>query len=111
MEGITIRNTVGALVLAGLFAGCSQHSVQSEATGVTSVAATESAVLLVSLSDGSVIQQSVELDADFCMKTASAPETTCFKRGPAIYDQAGRFVGHQMMQSEFVLYAAEKTSL
>jgi hypothetical protein len=106
------RRTLACATLAALFmAGCAQVPTAPERAASAPQAAESSTILLVSLSDGSVVQQTVKLDADFCMKSAAAPETTCFKEGPAIYNAEGILVGHEMVRTQVNLYGASETSL
>ena len=111
---LRLTSPVRAIIVTALVtiatAGCAQQAsvVSGNEDRVEKVA---QAVLLVSMSDGSIVQQTVPVDADFCMKSIAAPETTCFKAGPAIYDTDGVIVGHRMIRSEVNLYAAGSTSL
>jgi len=61
-------------------------------------------LLLVSLQDGSVIQQTVSLDADICFKTNGVSATTCLTRGEPIFDgDAGAIIGYQMNSTQIEL--------
>ena len=51
----------------------------------TEAEAEAGAMLLVSLADGQLVMQHVNVDADVCMKSNADPETRCFKRGEPIY--------------------------
>ena len=66
----------------------------------------QEAVLLVSLQDGTVIQQTISLDADICFKTNGRSATTCLTRGEPIFDQgAGAIIGYEMNSSQIELVA------
>ncbi|MEL7312760.1 MAG: hypothetical protein AAFN07_14695 [Pseudomonadota bacterium] len=105
---LSIRASIAAALIGTLFSGCAHQPAEVREKPV---ADPQGAILFVSMSDGSIIQQTVPLDADFCMKSVRAPETTCFKQGPAIHDADGIVVGHRMIRSEINLYAARTTSM
>ena len=60
-------------------------------------------LLLVSLQDGSVIQQTVDLGADICFKTNGDSATTCLTRGEPIIDAEAGIIGYQMNSSQIDL--------
>lgn len=60
-------------------------------------------MLLVSLDDGSLIRQDVSVDADVCMKSASAPQTVCFRRGAPIH-RDDQIIGYEMDRTEIELH-------
>lgn len=67
--------------------------------------ADDSTLLLVSLSDGSIISQRIEADADVCMKSNASPATTCLSRGEPLMDTTGQLViGYQMERTEIDLF-------
>ncbi len=61
-------------------------------------------VLLVSLADGSVIQQTINLDADICFKANGDAATTCLTRGePILGGEAETVIGYEMDTSHIAL--------
>lgn len=61
-------------------------------------------VLLVSLEDGSVIKQIVNLDADICFKQSSSTATTCLTEGMPIIDpQTNSVLGFEMVEKHIDL--------
>ncbi len=63
------------------------------------------ALLLVSLSDGQLVLQHIDVDADVCMKNNDGPETRCFKRGAPIYDaDSSTIVAYQLESRELSLH-------
>lgn len=85
----------GCLTLA-LVGGCAAQSPSAPPGYGT--------MLLVSLSDGSIIRQEIDVDADVCMKGNSEPLTTCLKRGEPVYDADGQsIVGYRMQREEIQL--------
>lgn len=64
------------------------------------------AILLVSLEDGSVVQQMIDSEADICFKSVSSSATTCFHQGAAIIDEeTNTVVGFEMREEEIELIA------
>lgn len=64
------------------------------------------ALLLVSLADGQLVMQHVNIDADVCMKSNANPETRCFKRGEPIYDaDASTIVAYHLEPKDLNLHA------
>ena len=62
------------------------------------------AMLLVSLRDGSIIQQRIQTDADICMKANDSSLTSCLKRGAPLLDASGQAViGYEMERTEIQL--------
>jgi hypothetical protein len=93
-------------LLAALFglwiAGCAMPSTDSTVAEVAP--ASRNATLLVSLNDGSIISQTVDIDADICMKSNSSPVTQCLRRGEPVYDpDGGTVIGYRMERSEIEL--------
>ena len=84
---------VASLSLSFLF-GCSHAPTQ--AANPTDRHGDGLTILLVSLEDGSIIRQSLDLDADICMKSLLSPATTCFTQGDAIVNSNGVIVGYEM---------------
>lgn len=99
-----------ALVLSSILflAACtSNFPMQDELSpaGAAAVAPTN-ALLLVSLDDGQLVMQHIDVDAEFCMKSNADPATRCFSRGEAIYDPTTHaLVAYQLEASELDLYA------
>ena len=93
---------VAALALAGLTA-CSHAPIQSEtktessAEVVQTSDAEHSTILLVSLEDGSIVRQTVELGADICVKALESATTTCLTQGEPIVNNSGIVVGYEML--------------
>ncbi len=66
-------------------------------------------ILLVSLDDGTVIKQTVNLTADLCFKLNSSSETTCLTQGEAIVDpDTNAIVGYEMIEDKIDLFAASE---
>lgn len=64
------------------------------------------ALLLVSLADGSVIRQDINIEADVCMKVNDDVATTCYTRGdPIMSADQQQVIGYRMDRSEISLYA------
>lgn len=63
-------------------------------------------ILLVSLEDGTVIRQTIDVDAEICFKQNSARLTTCFSQGAAIVDPATEeIIGYEMIEDQIDLIA------
>ncbi len=99
-----------ALVIASilLLGACASNfpveDKQPQAAATT--ASHPGALLLVSLEDGQLIMQHIDVDAEFCMKSNADPATRCFARGAAIYDPTtDTVVAYQLETSELDLYA------
>jgi hypothetical protein len=100
-----------AVTLAALGAGCASapEAEQADAAAEPAIVATsapvrEPATLLVSLSDGSIISQSIDVDADICMKANASPVTRCLSRGAPVYDSEGiTVIGYRMEPTEIEL--------
>jgi hypothetical protein len=104
--------SLAGLTMAGalLASGCTTIPATSgDDHGVVPVSrvappAENSATLLVSLADGSIIGQTAPVDADICMKSNDSPLTQCLTRGAPIYDRSGRtLIGYRMERSEIEL--------
>lgn len=64
----------------------------------------EDTMLLVSLEDGSVIKQTISIDADICFKQISSSSTTCFTQGNPIVDPASdTIIGFEMIEDRIDL--------
>lgn len=85
---------MGCIAVA-LIAGCAAPAqVQTD----------DDALLLVSLKDGSVVEQRIQADADICMKSNESAVTTCFKRGEPVLDISGSaIIGYRMDRTEIEL--------
>jgi hypothetical protein len=67
------------------------------------------AMLLVSLEDGTVIKQTINVDADVCFKQNTSSSTLCFTQGDAIMDATtNTVIGFEMIEERIDLVA--KTS-
>lgn len=92
------------LVLALLLCGCAA-STQTARTSPQPASA-PSTILLVSLEDGTVIKQQIEVEADVCFKQNTSSQTTCFTQGAPVVDpQTGAVVGYEMIQNQIELIA------
>jgi hypothetical protein len=88
------------LAVAALVAGCAANAPAREPE--------HTAVLLVSLEDGSMIRQDIRLDADICMKVNGETATTCLTRTEPIMDADGhRVIGYRMRRTEIDLYSGD----
>ena len=99
-----------ALVIASilLLGGCSSNFPVADGQPQADASAENpgGALLLVSLDDGRMVLQHVDIDAEFCMKINANPATRCFARGDAIYDPAtAAVVAYQLESSDFDLYS------
>ena len=64
-------------------------------------------VLLVSLEDGTVIKQMINVDAEICFKQASSSATTCLTEGTPIVDSVTETViGIEMIENQIDLIAS-----
>ena len=92
------RSLLIVLSLVGL-AGCSVAPVKSDSSTELAKSADidYSTILLVSLNDGSIIRQTVNLEADICMKALDNATTTCLSKGEAIVNNLGVVVGYEMI--------------
>lgn len=64
------------------------------------------AMLLVSLEDGTVIKQAINVDADVCFKQSTSTSTLCFTQGNAIFDAAtNTLIGFEMIEERIDLVA------
>ena len=94
--GIRPRS-VGILIIVLLTCACAAP---------TDMTARPHALLLVSLEDGTIIRQDVDIDADVCMKSSNDAATTCFKKGEPIFSEDQlQVIGYYMDRSEISLYA------
>lgn len=55
-----------------------------------------STMLLVTRNDGSIIRQTIDYDADVCLKIVTSPTTTCLTQGEPIVNNQGTVVGYEM---------------
>jgi len=90
------RQRLQVVMLACLNVGCA----------ATPPASDDSALLLVSLSDGSIVGQRIDSDAEICLKQNASPATTCLSRGLPLMDTTGRIIiGYHMEQTEIELFS------
>lgn len=100
---------VAALAFSGM-AACSNAPVQTEMAAESSAAITQisdsehSTILLVSLDDGSIIRQTVQLNADICVKALDSPTTNCLTQGEPIVNNRGVVVGYEMSAETIELH-------
>lgn len=92
-------------------AGCSTNTGQRQSSLATDVIvpvtqAAAATTLLVSLDDGSIIKQFINVGADICFKQNSASATTCFSQGNAIVDpHTNEIVAYEMVEAHIELIA------
>jgi len=87
-----------------LLTACASFLALAGCSAPQPVMAPPSALLLVSLDDGSIVAQDITVDADVCMKTVDDSATVCFQRNrPVMLDNV--VVGYQMTRTEIQLVA------
>lgn len=101
----TILLVLGALGLTGA------SSVLSDSAAVGASASVPGdphrAMLLVSLEDGSVIKQMIDIDADICFKQNASSDTLCLTQGAPVVDEATQsIIGYEMIEDRIDLIAA-----
>lgn len=103
---------VSALTSVLLLGACSMNTtapdVASDVSAPTSISHEQQSqretTLLVNREDGSVIRQTINIDADFCFKQISSSETTCFRQGePIINPETNLIVGYEMIEDHIEL--------
>lgn len=63
-------------------------------------------ILLVSLDDGTVIKQTINISAEICFKQSSSSLTTCLTQGDPIVDpQTNTVIGFEMIEDHIDLVA------
>ena len=88
------------LLLASGASGCAAWHPTAEPVPNT--------ILLVSLEDGTLIRQEIQVDAEICLKANDDSATTCLTRAEPIMDVDGRhIIGYHMRRTEIDLYAGE----
>lgn len=108
------RSLAAFTVLAAVTAaGCGTSTVATTAPHVSlthpdvvkiAQPAPTGTVLLVALDDGTVIKQTIFVDADICFKQLGVAETTCFIEGAPIYDPAtDSVIGYEMIEKQIEL--------
>lgn len=99
------RSLLAALGLVGL-AGCGVAPAQPDSSVELAKNADVdfSTILLVSLNDGSIIRQTINLDADICIKMLENVTTTCLTKGGAIVNNLGVVVGYEMISETIQLH-------
>jgi len=109
-----IQFSLSALTLSVVICGCSanpsspEQGIAAEAPLLTRVAydADRETVLLVSLDDGTVVKQIIDIDADICFKQNSSTATTCLIEGAPIVDSAtNTVIGIEMIEEHIDLVA------
>ena len=102
-------------VAAGLvlLAACSNAPFQTQVVDSSAANAVEnhSTILLVSLEDGSIVRQTVNLDADICMKSLGSTETNCLTQGDPVVNDAGIVVGYEMLPETIQLQGVSESSV
>jgi len=93
---------LGLLAGLGLLSACTQAPVVQTPMVQTPESST---VLLVSLQDGSIVKQDIDLDADICMKSNASSVTTCLYKGDPIFDpDTDQIVGYYMQSEQVELF-------
>jgi len=92
---------VAALAFAALGA-CSHAPIQPESQGALEEPH-HTTLLLVGLEDGSIVRQTLALDADICMKELNNSTTRCLRRGDAVLNSEGLIVGYEMVSETIEL--------
>ena len=66
-------------------------------------------ILLVSLEDGTVIKQVIDVDAEICFKNINDSRTTCLLQGAPIIDAAtNETIGFEMIENTIELVARSR---
>jgi len=93
------------VVASGIHAAPPPDAAEPTVTSATEGSPHE-AMLLVSLEDGTVIKQAIDVDADVCFKQNSSTSTLCFTQGDAIVDPAtNTVIGFEMIEERIDLIA------
>ena len=97
MRNFTPLYRLGLFAGLGLLSACAQAPVVQAPESPT--------VLLVSLQDGSIVKQDIDLDADICMKSNASSVTTCLYKGDPIFDpDTDQIIGYHMQSEQVDLY-------
>ena len=92
--------------------GCSSYSTTPPPASTSSMplasqvsyGTADQTVLLVSLEDGTVIKQMIDVAADICFKQASNTATTCLTEGaPLIDSMTDTIIGIEMIENQIDL--------
>jgi len=108
---VSIQLAALALVLTACAASPQRQQSMLDSSGhgavLRTVSLTEGAtVLLVSLDDGSVIMQHIDVGADLCFKQNSSSSTTCLTRGEPMFDPVSQeMIGFHMVEEKIKLVA------
>jgi len=103
--------SLSTILIALLLGACSTNipaisSEQQPALDVAYDAASNDTVLLVSLEDGTVIKQLIDVDAEICFKLNSSSSTTCLTQGAPIVDPVTEtLIGFEMVEQRIDLIA------
>ncbi len=98
MRNMTPLFRLGLLAGLGLLSACTQAPVVQQAPE-------SNTVLLVSLQDGSIVKQDIDLGADICMKSNASSITTCLYKGDPIFDpDTDQIIGYHMQTEQVDLY-------
>jgi len=107
-----IPTSLSALIALAFIYGCSSNAslpktVADPANPFVSQISLESGyktVLLVSLEDGTVIKQMIDVAAEICFKQAANTATTCLTEGAPIVDaQTDTVIGIEMIEKHIDL--------
>lgn len=103
---------VSTLTFLPFLAACSVNSTapdlvdQAPAPAQIATESLHETTLLVNLEDGSVIKQTLNIDADVCFKQISSSDTTCFTKGEAIISpDTNMIIGYEMIEDHIELVA------
>jgi len=102
-ESVTSLSRRTGSVLAAftfvLLTACGHPPMRPEPMGpsASGTVPEHSTLLLVGLEDGSIVRQTLALDADICIKELSRARTMCLTQGDAIVNDQGVIVGYEML--------------
>ena len=99
-----VRLLTACALAATAVGGCATAPPDRESAGTSSGGDT---ILLVSLDDGTIVRQTVDLGHEICMKSAENATTTCLSRGDPVFNQHGSLVGYEMYSDIIELHGVE----